>query len=260
MTYEKLFKALRDGKKLRHSIHGDNGFYIYDGKKITNQSNEDITFAFLNNLLNSSQKDIDGFSIVKETQPYDMAYREALMYMLEKPGVHCVSCEYTKHYSSAKYIFNNNGLIVAKFKDGSTSSFYISIDVTERESMWRKEPDLEQDDTDVGQPGTDTDVATKKIFNEFLNTPFEVTSSGSRYLYIPQYKKGDKLLTPADVFKALLAGEKVTVNGSDPMVDEGDPFLIIGNDGMIHRISKFRESIESDWDFSSDDETWWEIA
>lgn len=225
MTYEKLFKALREGKKIRHKVNHDDVFYTYDGKKITNQLNEDITFVFLNNLLNSCQKDIDGFYIYEEPKPYDMTYREALMYMLEKPGVHQVS-----NNSHPSYIYRVSNKETLEINGESVHACCTSTYVwsTERAAEWRKEPDLEQ---------SDTDVATKK------------------------YKKGDKLLISAEVFKALLSGEKVAKCIWRKDEKKSNHFLII-KDGRVWFETGYALTSGFDgwWDFGCDDGEWWEIA
>jgi len=252
MTYEKLFKALLDGKKVRNTRWESNQFIKFEGGWcIADENRNDYGVYFLDTLLNGEYKK---YEIIEEERPYDMTYHEAFMYMLEKPQVHqvsnkdCPSFIYRILYKETLQVEGINK------NDGASACGYICLE--ERNAKWRKEPDLKQDDTDVAQPDTDTNVATKK------------------------YKKGDKLLTPGEVFKALLAGErvkKIDYSYNEDLIDEleinPDDFenarwcLSLDEHGIVWFLTYDNEAADfvavadsAEWDYMSDEYEWWEIA
>lgn len=264
MTYEKLFNALKEGKKITgtHKEWGDDGFIkLNEAGCVVDEAGEYWGYAFLDYLFDN---EYENFKIIEEEKPYDMTYREALMYMLEKPGLHCVSASFNPEesiYLHPKYLYFM-GDKINDYKDTGlrnvTEDFY--------DGKWRKEPDLVCDES-----GTDTDVATK---NEKLESIQEMqkemakghvlccdlsteegkkayqqalASQMSKYRI---YKKGDKLLMPAEVFKALLAGEKVRRNYWAKYVS------LAMREGHVVR----NGSIQSDFDYESDENYWWEVA
>ena len=242
MTYEKLFRALKEGKRVCSTLFPSSFYFKLCKEKsiIVNQDNKDAMGAFAARMLDSN---IEQFEIIEEEKPYDMTYREALMYMLEKPGVHCVSQENRRDIICV----NKDTLAFYNIKGRDEWGLDCVINFDEK---WRKESDLDYS-------GTETDVATKKNINtcKHLDCVFDSLRYWCGYEQSKKYKKGDKLLTPAEVFKALLAGEKVTNT-----VWNKEQYLLM-RDGLINR-TKYSVSydINSEFCYESDEEYWWEIA